>query len=770
MIFSSSKRTYMKKIIQYTTPSIRPPITLLLTIMFITSGAIAQENTLLSPKFNSIAKPESTKGWIYFREDYKANPLTIFDDLKDAFELSKDDQMLLQKTEKDELGFTTYHYQQYYKKYPVLYGEYLVHQQADSFVNVANGRLITGIKANNNVTVAEKQALEAALRFMNARKYLWQNIDMEKELKRQEKNENATYFPRGELVYAPGKNDGTFNASDYILTWHFKIYTNDAKVTPKSVYVDALTGKIVHYVDIAMYCSGGTGTSAYNGSVSFSTELSGGSYRSHNNCQSTDIYVYNCNRSTASKTYYTDADNTWTDQSAIQAQWGALMVYNYYLGVHSRTSWDNKASDMIVYNNALYGDPPTANNACWNCSGSPNSIILGAGNTSSPTDDWNTDDIMGHEFTHGVTQASAGLIYSNESGALNESFSDIFGEMVESWAEGNCDYLHGADRGANRSLIDPKTYGQPDTYQGINWYTGTDDAGGVHINSGVQNHWFYLLSEGGSGTNDFGKSYSVTGITRFKARLIAYRALIKYLSSSSQYIDARKASLQAAIDLYGSCSVEVMAVGDAWHAVGVESASPQFTKNVCGTYPASGTLLQAISVLTASANWCSTEITSSSSTVYFTARDHVILYPGFRADKGSNFVAYLEPCNSTLFRAAAPEIVMSDAEKVIKGPITLKTNTSKESASVINNTAESITVAPNPFNSEFIVSINSKQNTKAQVIIYNAVGAKVKEQTGINLSKGLNKISFNGANLSQGIYMIEIQFNNLKVVKKIVKM
>src|SRR3954471_4944551 len=140
----------MKKIIQYITPSIRPPVILFLTMLLIVSTTMAQKNPPLNPKFNTIAKPESSKGWIYFRQDYKANPQTIFSDLKDAFELSADDQVVLQKTEKDNLGLTTYRYQQYYKNHPVLYGEYLVHQQRDGFVNVANGRLITGLKINNN--------------------------------------------------------------------------------------------------------------------------------------------------------------------------------------------------------------------------------------------------------------------------------------------------------------------------------------------------------------------------------------------------------------------------------------------------------------------------------------------------------------------------------------------------------------------------------------------------------------------------------------------
>ena len=168
---------------------------------------------------------------------------------------------------------------------------------------------------------------------MNAGKYLWQNENMEKELKRQEKNEKATYYPKGELVYAPDNKNATFKSSDYRLAWYFKIYTDQSSVPAKNVYVDAITGKVIHAADISMNCSGGTGTSAFNGNVSINTEYySPFFYRSHNDCQATDIYVYNCNGGSAAAVYYIDADNAWTDQqSAVQAQWGAMMTYNYYL-------------------------------------------------------------------------------------------------------------------------------------------------------------------------------------------------------------------------------------------------------------------------------------------------------------------------------------------------------------------------------------------------------------------------------------------------------
>jgi Zn-dependent metalloprotease len=756
----------MKKITKYITENIRPPL-LAMLILFIGSNVIGQGEQPLSEKFRNIAKPGSTKEWITFWQDSTIKPQSIFTDFKDAFGLSQNDEMTIVNTKKDDLGFVNYKYQQYYKNHPVLYGEYIVHQQPDGIVKSANGRLITGLNAGGNASITEKQALNAALRFMNAGKYLWQNAAMEKELKRQQKNEQATYYPKGELIYAPRKFDGKFDPSDYRLAWSFKIYTDQSDVRAKNVYVDAVTGNVVYANDIAMVCSTGSGTSAYNGSVSVSTQLSGGIFQSHNDCQATDIYVYNCNRGSASNTFYTDADNSWTatsQQSAVQAQWGAAQTYSYYLGDVGRTSWDNSGSDMIAYNNS--NQPGLGvNNSCWGCTG--NNVILGAGNTTAATDDWNTDDIMGHEFTHGVTQASANLTYSNESGALNESFSDIFGEMVESWSEGNCDYLVGADmtEGPIRSFINPKSFGDPDTYLGTNWYTGTADNGGVHTNSSVQNHWFYLLSEGGSGTNDRGESYNVTGITRFKARLIAYRALTVYLTSSSQYIDARKAMLEAAWDLYGQCSQEIISVGDAWHAVGVESQSPVYTINACGSYPANGTFIQAISTLTA-ANGCSTTITPGSTTVYFTARDKVILFPGFTAQNGSNFTAYLEPCSSTRW-LTNPQPPMSDAEKGIVTSIASK-NQSAATKEILNAN-ESVSVAPNPFGGSFMLSINSNKEQKAQVIIYNAVGVKVKEQSDINLSKGINKIPFNCPNFASGVYSIEINLPGSKVVRKIVK-
>ena len=186
-------------------------------------------------------------------------------------------------------------------------------------------------------------------------------------------------------------------------------------------------------------------------------------------------------------------------------------------------------------------------------------------------------DIVGHEIVHGVTQHTANLVYSYESGALNESFSDIFGECVENFAKGSNDWQMGTEIGINRdgsirSMNNPNKFQDPDTYQGTYWHTSSSDNGGVHVNSGVQNKWFYILTVGESGTNDKGNAYNVTGIGIEKAGAVAWRNLSTYLSRNSQYSDARTGAIQAARDLYGTGSAEEIAVTNAWYAVGVGAA------------------------------------------------------------------------------------------------------------------------------------------------------------------------------------------------------
>ncbi len=295
-----------------------------------------------------------------------------------------------------------------------------------------------------------------------------------------------------------------------------------------------------------------------------------GNYRLRESGRGAGIFTINARNGTSFplSTDFVDEDSSFTDTlnfGGVSAHFAAEGTYDYYLNVHGRDSYDGEGSPVLTY---VHWDQNWTN-AQW--LGDRMRFGDGDGNFYGPLV---SIDVVGHEFTHGVTQFSAGLIYQDESGALNESFSDIFGEMVEYYLRGEVDWLVGDDfalaAASFRSMSNPNARSDPDTYFGNFWAPlGGPDAGGVHTNSGVQNYWFYLLAEGGSGTNDNGDSYSFAGIGIEKAAQIAYRNLTVYLMPTSDYGSARVGSINAAIDLYGEGSPEYQAVLNAWFAVGV---------------------------------------------------------------------------------------------------------------------------------------------------------------------------------------------------------
>ncbi len=308
-----------------------------------------------------------------------------------------------------------------------------------------------------------------------------------------------------------------------------------------------------------------------------------GNYRLRESGSGGGIFTYNSMEhwNYATSVDFVDEDSSFTDPEdapGVQTHWGLESTYDYYLIQHGRHSYDDSDGRLIGYVNQIFFRPdgtPYPNNAMWTGS----ALLFGAGDSTN-FDPFTSLDVVGHEFTHGVTQYSAELIYENQPGALNESFSDIFGAAVEFYKEGSvADWLMGEDfcpQGwAIRSLENPNFLENPDTYGGDYWVpyepepTWENDFGGVHTNCGVQNYWFYLLCEGGSGINDDHQEFSVTGIGIEDAEQIAYRNLSAYLMPTSGFAEARLGAINAAIDLFGNRSLQVQSVVDAWNAVGV---------------------------------------------------------------------------------------------------------------------------------------------------------------------------------------------------------
>jgi thermolysin len=185
-------------------------------------------------------------------------------------------------------------------------------------------------------------------------------------------------------------------------------------------------------------------------------------------------------------------------------------------------------------------------------------------------------DVVAHELTHGLTSYTSDLIYRNESGALDEAFSDIVGTSVEFFYQTpgtgtrQADYLIGEDvfrPGGLRSMSNPAAYGDPDHYS--KRYTGSEDGGGVHTNSGIPNQAFYLAVEGGTNRTSGLSVSGVGGANREQIEKAFYRAFAFMLPSNATFAAARAATIQAARDLYGAGSPAERAITQGWTAVGV---------------------------------------------------------------------------------------------------------------------------------------------------------------------------------------------------------
>ncbi|MEQ1553985.1 MAG: M4 family metallopeptidase [Ferruginibacter sp.] len=485
-----------------------------------------------------------------------------------------------------------------------------------------------------------------------AQKYSWQNDAKNNILQ----NSNTT-LPKAELVWV--QKDGaidTYNYNSYILCYKFDIVSS-IPFDAKSIFVNASSGKYEKYIQLMAHCNPVSVSTSFYGNRTISTQLlSGTTYRLANDCNTAKLYTVNW----PFNTYFQKVGNTWLDDSlraAATSLWGLEQTYSYFKNTHYYNSWDNQNGDIYSYENALFCNtanctPNNPNNASFY----RGTMKVGWG-SSGLFDDWNSLDIIAHEFTHGISDTMAHLVYQNESGALNESFSDIFGNTVQLDVLGNVANVWqiGEDRtnfsgGSSapiRDMANPNNYFDPDTYLGTYWQnfaTNTNDLGGVHTNSGVQNYMYYLLAVGDNGTNDLGNYFAVEGIGITNARRIAFKALVDYFLPNSTHQDARTAWLSAAEDLFGIFSQEYKQVANAWYAVGVCSNSGNELLADCGTITAySDKIFYGFKYIFL--GLCGNQtINPASNIVSYKAGTIITLMPGFTATQGSNFRASIVDC------------------------------------------------------------------------------------------------------------------------------
>lgn len=496
------------------------------------------------------------------KKDFTVDAIAVMDRLTRAYRLRDAERELKPfKTDADELGFHHVRMNQIYQGLRVVGGQLIVHFNKSGQAYQVNGRYVPGIDIETKAVIDANSAVEAA----------------QQDLAKMEK-------PAGNLK---GTVELVVYAQDIspLLAYELTLVYNDEKAGAGNwrYWINANDGTVInHYNDVRKSdatISGSLLTGEGGTSVSITGDSSGGFYWLHYTTRHWEIYDYPNSRIARNST--ASWPTTTSGPGEMSAAYNFNNIQTYYLNIHSRNSYDNSGTEAVANVHVTGG----TDNAYWDPDTQQFYFYPG-----SDFGELTVLDVCAHEFTHAVTEKTADLVYQYEPGALNESFSDIFGAIIEFYVQpsgtnvypsrtaGYADWLLGEDCTypydvALRDMRDPQRYDQPSKYHGTDWYYGSGDNGGVHYNSGVQNHFFYLLCEGGAGSND-GISYNITGIGIENARLVAYRALTVYCSRNTDHAAARTAWISAATDLNSSW---VSVVQAAWTAVDVSGSTPTHT-------------------------------------------------------------------------------------------------------------------------------------------------------------------------------------------------
>ncbi len=477
----------------------------------------------------------------------------------EALGLGRVEEVRVRRTEADEDAVSHVRVQEHFRGVPVFQGEAIVHVRPDGVVASVTDALVKDIRESldTRATLGRDEAIAKAVQTYACEACLTSPPEAELMVLRHEGRDHLAY--RVQLR----REDGT-----------------DATAMPV-YFIDAHDGAVVWSYD---NLQAGTGRSLYSGTVPVNTFLYAGSYYLEDHVRG--VSTVDMRTTTDWQYLFTDANDVWDTSSqaaGVDAQWGAAQVYDYYLAVHGRRGLDGNGgptayrsvdgNTWTMLSRVHYGR--RYNGAFWN----GQTVTCGDGDGRARSAAVGLDT-LGHEMTHGLTERTAGLTYSGESGALNESWSDVFAALIErrvrgetagTWTYGEDSYTPRVAGDALRYMATPHSAANqgftldddPDHYS--ERYTGTADNGGLHFNSGIANKACHLGAMGG--THHGG--VSMTGIGPDAAGRIWYLALTGYMTSGTSFAGARVATLAAAAALYGEGSTERNAVASAWTLCGV---------------------------------------------------------------------------------------------------------------------------------------------------------------------------------------------------------
>ncbi len=467
--------------------------------------------------------------------------------------------------ETDELGMNHLKMSQIYKGIPVYGSELIVHGKEEW--DMINGRNYPTIELDVNAKLTQINAIELVQKDLKENTVLKPITSTELVLLKNKKPivNLVVFHPNQDPSNAKLAYDISIKPN-FVERWQYFVDANTGQILEKYNHTCAVDGPATATArdlnnisrNIRTYQKG----NAYF-LIDTSKDMFPGGTVNAEDPQGV-IWTIDANRSTAedlSIKQIASSNNTWSNPTAVSAHSNAGIAYDYFKNTFNRKSLNGTGGTIISIININEIDEKTGlntgmDNAFWN------GEFMGYGNGKSFFKPLAGGlDVAGHEMTHGVIENTANLVYQNQSGAINESMADVFGVLID---RENGDFVVGEDVMKNgpflRSLSDPAKGDQPANMN--QRYTGSEDNGGVHINSGIPNKAFHLFVTGLSGANE--------NEQKAKAEQVYYRALTKYLTRSSKFIDLRAAIIQSCTDLASTVGSNAASVAaNAFDAVGI---------------------------------------------------------------------------------------------------------------------------------------------------------------------------------------------------------
>ncbi len=474
--------------------------------------------------------------------------------------------------------------QQMYQEIPVYGAELIVHVKDDGAMSLNGRNQPTPYIDNTEPSLLPEEAIGITHADLAQHSHF---VEMSEEAKQMLQYEQ----PNVELVIYPSKTDfGAFN-----LAYHLTARPNFME--RYEYFVDAHTGEILNHYNhtCSLVVADGPATAS-------AVDINGIQRTVNTYLYQNNYYLYDASKdmyngpigglpkpgdggietldfqnqpyTSGSFADIPTPDNNWTSNNeriGITAHYNSGQCYEYFKNTHNRTSINGQGGDIISFVNVADDNGGGLDNAFWN----GQYMFYGSGNQAFDKSLAAALDVAGHEMSHGVIQNTANLEYQGESGAINESMADMFGAMID-----RDDWKLGEDvvnpqffpSGALRDMQNPHNGASSGNFQG-GWqpahyderYTGSQDNGGVHINSGIPNRAYYKVA------TDIGKS---------KAEKIYYYALSNYLTRSSRFIDLRLSIIQAAenINSINVTTADVNAIKNAFASVGIGDGAPTQTQ------------------------------------------------------------------------------------------------------------------------------------------------------------------------------------------------